>query len=295
MGIVILTGAGVSAESGLGTFRDKDGLWTRYDLAEVATPEGFAADPVKVHDFYNARRRNAAEAAPNAAHVALAELARALGPDLTLVTQNVDDLHERAGAAGVIHMHGELMRGLCAGCGATWDQRGDMAEHGACPACGRGPVRPDIVWFGEMPYHMERIAQALDGADRFVAIGTSGEVYPAAGFVDEARASGVETLEINLDPAPGGRFDRVITGPATQTVPLWVAEVLRGESPCALSRAAPHRTAGGDGAPPRKRAALLQANPTRADSTAVRACPAIAPVDGLRGERAEPGKGLVRR
>ena len=226
MKIVILTGAGVSAESGLGTFRDKDGLWTKYDLAEVATPEGFAADPGKVTDFYNARRRNAAGAEVNAAHIALADLSDAMGRDLMLVTQNVDDLHERAGARDVVHMHGELMRGLCAACRATWDQRDDMAVAQSCPACGGGPTRPDIVWFGEIPYHMERIADALAEADLFVAIGTSGEVYPAAGFVEEARAYGAQTLEINLEPTGGHRFDRVIAGPATQSVPAWVAEIL---------------------------------------------------------------------
>nr|WP_255599376.1 NAD-dependent deacylase [Hasllibacter sp. MH4015] len=219
-----MTGAGVSAESGLGTFRDKDGLWTKYDLAEVATPEGFAADPAKVHAFYNARRRNALEAAPNAAHVALARLGAA---GAVIVTQNVDDLHERAGARDVIHMHGELMRGLCAACGATWAQQGDMEPGDACPDCGKGPCRPDIVWFGEFPYHMERIAEAIAACDLFVAIGTSGEVYPAAGFVEEARRAGARTLEINLE-ATGGRFDARLIGPATDVVPGWVATVMDG-------------------------------------------------------------------
>ncbi|MEJ6393973.1 NAD-dependent deacylase [Gymnodinialimonas sp. 2305UL16-5] len=225
--IVVLTGAGVSAESGLGTFRDKDGLWTKYDLAEVATPEGFAADPAKVHDFYNARRANALAAAPNAAHGALARLEAA---GALIVTQNVDDLHERAGATGVIHMHGELMRALCAACGATWPAPRAMAVDDTCRECGSGPCRPDIVWFGEIPYHMERIGVALQDCDLFVAIGTSGEVYPAAGFVQDARRAGATTLEINLERS-GGQFDRVITGPATHVVPAWVAEVLGPEAP----------------------------------------------------------------
>lgn len=221
-GIVVLTGAGVSAESGLGTFRDKNGLWTQYDLAEVATPEGFAADPAKVHAFYNARRANALAAAPNAAHSALARLEAA---GALIVTQNVDDLHEQGGARDVVHMHGQLMRALCAACGQTWDAPPVMSVEDRCPVCGGGPCRPDIVWFGEMPYHMDRIAEAVARCELFVAIGTSGEVYPAAGFVHEARLTGAETLEINLE-ASGARFDRVIEGPATQTVPAWITEVL---------------------------------------------------------------------
>ncbi len=224
-GVVILTGAGVSAESGLGTFRDVGGLWTRYDLTEVATPEGFARNPALVHDFYNARRANALDAAPNAAHLALARLLDAR-PDVTLVTQNIDDLHERGGARAVIHMHGQITRARCAACDHRWDAPRVMDRSDACPACARPATRPDIVWFGEMPYHMDRIADALAACDLFVAIGTSGEVYPAAGFVEEAAAFGAETLEINLEPSAPGRFDRVIQGPATEAVPAWVAEVL---------------------------------------------------------------------
>ncbi|MEM0923734.1 MAG: NAD-dependent deacylase [Pseudomonadota bacterium] len=224
--IVILTGAGISAESGLGTFRDADGLWTRYDLADVATPEGYARDPDLVLGFYNARRRNCREARPNAAHRALTRLAEAR--KVTLITQNIDDLHERAGCEGVIHMHGELMRALCAACGHRWDWPGDMARSDRCPACAaEGRVRPDVVWFGEVPHCTEAIGAALAQADLFVAIGTSGAVYPAAGFVAEARTMGVATLEINLDPSDvAGQFDRQILGPATETVPRWVAEVL---------------------------------------------------------------------
>ncbi|MEL6479611.1 MAG: NAD-dependent deacylase [Pseudomonadota bacterium] len=224
--IVLLTGAGISAESGLGTFRDADGLWTRYDLADVATPEGYVRDPDLVLDFYNARRRNCAEAAPNAAHRALARLAEAAR--VTLITQNIDDLHERGGSGEVIHMHGEIMRALCGNCGHRWGWRGDMGRADRCPSCqSTGSVRPDVVWFGEIPYHLERISAALSSADLFVAIGTSGAVYPAAGFVSEARALGVETLEINLDPSEvAGQFDRQILGKATETVPLWVEGLL---------------------------------------------------------------------
>jgi len=226
-GIVILTGAGVSAESGLGTFRDKGGLWTRYDLTEVATPEGFARNPRLVHDFYNARRANALDSSPNAAHQALAQLTTRYTGEVLLVTQNIDDLHERAGATGVVHMHGEITRALCAVCETRWDAPRVMDPDDACPSCAARATRPDIVWFGEMPYHMDRIVTALEAADLFVAIGTSGEVYPAAGFVDIAAEAGAETLEINLEPTPApGRFDRVLTGPATVAVPAWVETVL---------------------------------------------------------------------
>lgn len=227
MKIVVLTGAGVSAESGLGTFRDAGGLWERYPLEEVATPQGFAADPEKVHAFYNARRANALGAVPNAAHAALADLGRAGGIELTLVTQNIDDLHERAGSRNVVHMHGELMRARCAACGATWAAPDVMRAEDPCPACSTAATRPDVVWFGEIPYHMEAIALSLSEADVFAAIGTSGEVYPAAGFVAEARAFGAETFEINLAPT-GGPFDRRIIGPATETVPAWVASLVAG-------------------------------------------------------------------
>ncbi|WP_306045689.1 NAD-dependent deacylase [Nioella sp. MMSF_3534] len=225
--IVILTGAGISAESGLGTFRDKDGLWTRYDLNEVATPEGFARNPRLVHDFYNARRANALDASPNAAHEALARLERERAGELLIVTQNVDDLHERAGSRNVLHMHGALAGALCAACDHRWPAPRAMDPDAPCPACAAPRTRPDIVWFGEIPYHMDQIAEALWQADLFVSIGTSGEVYPAAGFVQEAQAAGAETLEINLEPSRvPGLFDRVIAGPATDTVPNWVAEML---------------------------------------------------------------------
>jgi NAD-dependent deacetylase len=225
--IVVLTGAGLSAESGLGTFRDKDGLWTRYDLNEVATPEGFARNPARVHEFYNARRANCLGARPNAAHDALARLQRARPDRVTLVTQNVDDLLERAGARDVIHMHGELTRALCAACLHRWDAPLVMEVDTPCPACARPATRPDIVWFGEMPYHMERIGAALQAADLFVAIGTSGNVYPAAGFVQEAAFAGARTLELTLEPsANASLFDAARFGPASVVVPDWVAEVL---------------------------------------------------------------------
>jgi NAD-dependent deacetylase len=221
--IVVLSGAGLSAEAGLGTFRDAGGLWARYDLEEVATPEGFAADPAKVHEFYNARRANMIAARPGPAHRALARLSRAAG--VTLVTQNVDDLLGRAGARGVIHMHGELARAACHACRATWEAPAAMGAADPCPACGTPATRPDVVWFGEMPYHMGRIEAALDAADLFVAIGTSGTVYPAAGFAAEARMAGARTLELNLE-ATGGPFDEVRAGPASRIVPAWVDEIM---------------------------------------------------------------------
>lgn len=226
--IVILTGAGISAESGLGTFRDVDGLWTRYDLNDVATPEGFARDPGLVMEFYNARRRNAAEAAPNPAHLALARLEAALPPgSVRIVTQNVDDLHERAGSRAVWHMHGELARARCASCGAGWPAPAEMRVADACPSCGVAATRPDIVWFGEMPYRMEEIWEALRAADLFVSIGTSGSVYPAAAFVQDAARAGAETLELNLEPSEIARdFDRGLHGPASEIVPVWVEQYL---------------------------------------------------------------------
>ncbi len=226
MRVVVLTGAGVSAESGLGTFRDAGGLWSKYPLEEVATPEGFAKDPAKVHEFYNARRANALTARPNAAHFALSELAALDDVELTLVTQNVDNLHEQAGSPSVIHMHGEIMRALCASCGHRWDAPEVMSTADPCPNCATLATRPDIVWFGEIPYHMDDIGAALAQADLFVAIGTSGTVYPAAGFVAEAALHGADTIEINLEASDvSGVFDRAILGPATQTVPAWVKEV----------------------------------------------------------------------
>lgn len=226
MKIAILTGAGVSAESGLGTFRDKDGLWTTYDLQEVATPEGFARNPALVHSFYNARRANCASAAPNAAHEALARLQKS-DHTVTLITQNIDDLHARGGALDVIHMHGELMRGLCGACEHRWDAPLQMQPDHQCPSCAARATRPDVVWFGEVPYHMDAIMQAVSTCDLFVAIGTSGDVYPAAGLVDMADQAGADTLEINLEPSSrAGAFARSILGPATEVVAAWVEEVL---------------------------------------------------------------------
>ncbi len=225
--ILILTGAGISAESGLGTFRDVDGLWTKYDLEDVATPEGFARDPALVHAFYNARRANCLDAAPNAAHDALGRLQAQHTGRVTLVTQNVDDLHERGGATDVIHMHGELAGALCARCDHRWPAPREMSPSAPCPSCSAPRTRPDIVWFGEMPYQMDVIYTALGEADLFVAIGTSGTVYPAAGFVGEARAMGIPTLELNLEPSDtAGIFDDARFGPATTIVPAWVDEVL---------------------------------------------------------------------
>lgn len=229
--IVILTGAGISAESGLGTFRDAGGIWTKYDLQEVATPEGFAKNPSLVHAFYNARRTNCLAASHNAAHVALGRLQAEHSGRVSLITQNIDDLHERGGARDVIHMHGEILRALCAACNHRWDAPREMDPSAPCPNCGRATTRPDIVWFGEIPYQMERIYGLLSEADLFVAIGTSGTVYPAAGFVDEARAMGIATLEINLEPSEGSAlFDRTLHGPATETVPEWVKEVLGSQA-----------------------------------------------------------------
>ncbi|WP_299602501.1 NAD-dependent deacylase [uncultured Tateyamaria sp.] len=227
--IVILTGAGISAESGLGTFRDEGGLWAQHRIEDVATPEGFVRNPQLVVDFYNARRAQAADANPNAAHMALARLQAEHAGSVTLVTQNVDDLHEKGGSVDVIHMHGALNSALCATCEHRWPAPLAMSVGQDCPNCTGPTARPDIVWFGEIPYHMERIERALANADVFVAIGTSGNVYPAAGFVQMARHVGAETIEINLEPGENvGLFDDVRAGKASETVPSWVAEVLAG-------------------------------------------------------------------
>ncbi len=231
--VFVLTGAGISAESGLGTFRDKDGqgIWARFDPMKLATPEAFARDPDNVLAFYDLRRRNLLNAKPYAAHQALARLEQALaerGGHLTLVTQNIDDLHERAGSRRVIHMHGELLKARCQHCGSVrlWPE--DLSPSDVCPDCGRaGGLRPHVVWFGEMPLFMDDIDRALRKADLFVAIGTSGAVYPAAGFVAEARAHGLRTCEINLEAADNADlFDERRYGPASQTAPAWVEEFL---------------------------------------------------------------------
>ena len=226
--IVILTGAGVSAESGLATFRGPDGLWEGHRVEDVATPEAFSRDPALVHAFYNARRGKLDTVAPNAAHLALARLDAEWRGDLLLVTQNVDDLHERAGSRRLIHMHGEVKKGWCLQCDERFHWDADMNTNTACPVCGaEGGVRPDIVWFGEMPYEMERIDDALRRCDLFVSSGTSGAVYPAAGFVQTARYCGARTLEMNLEPSFGSMmFDESRVGPAGVEVPQWVDEMI---------------------------------------------------------------------
>ena len=225
--IVILTGAGISAESGLETFRSSDGLWANHRVDDVATPEAFARDPALVLDFYDKRRAAAQKAMPNAAHDALARLDQAWPGDVLIVTQNVDDLHERAGAQRLCHMHGELMSAWCTSCDARHRWTGALGDHPACPTCGAPSLRPDIVWFGEMPYHLDVIDRALSQCDLFVSIGTSGAVYPAAGFVQSARHFGARTLELNLDPSQGSIFFHASRmGRATDLVPAWVDELL---------------------------------------------------------------------
>lgn len=225
--IVILTGAGISAESGIDTFRSEGGLWEQHRVEDVATPEGFARDPDLVLRFYDMRRAALAHTHPNPAHDALARLDRQWSGGLLIVTQNVDDLHERAGAQRMLHMHGELKSALCQGCQVRSGWEGPLADRLACPACNQGRLRPDVVWFGEMPYQMERIDAALREADLFVSIGTSGAVYPAAGFVRDASDLGVRTLELNLDRSDGSHwFDESRQGKAGDLVPAWVDQVL---------------------------------------------------------------------
>ncbi|CAK7057352.1 MAG: NAD-dependent protein deacylase [Desulfovibrio sp.] len=236
--IVILTGAGISQESGIATFRDTGGLWEQMRVEDVATPGGFRRNPGMVYEFYNARRRQLQTVKPNAAHEALAKLERARKGDVLLVTQNVDDLHERAGSENLLHMHGELLKARCLTCGlvARWED--DLTAESACPHCGPlygpgegenkiGRMRPHIVWFEEMPLYMDEIERALSRCATFVSIGTSGNVYPAAGFSAQARSAGAKVLEINMEPSATARhFHDGRYGPASKMVPAWVEEVL---------------------------------------------------------------------
>lgn len=228
MNIVILTGAGISAESGVPTFRAADGLWEGHRVEDVATPQAFRRNPTLVQQFYDQRRAFLGQVEPNAAHLALARLEAEWSGDFLLVTQNVDDLHDRAGHKRLAHMHGELYSALCTTCGAARPWRGPLLGDLACPACRQpGSLRPDIVWFGEMPYHMDEISTALARCDLFVSIGTSGAVYPAAGFVQWAKDAGARTLELNLEPSAGTpMFDEARHGPASLLVPAWVEEML---------------------------------------------------------------------
>lgn len=225
--IVILTGAGISAESGINTFRDAGGLWEQHRVEDVATPEAFARDPDLVLKFYDMRRQNIQTAEPNAAHLAIARLESVWPGDLTIVTQNVDDLHERAGARRLIHMHGEHLSAWCRACDNRTEWRLPLIDRPPCPSCGHAALRPDIVWFGEMPYRMDEIEAALRTCDLFVSIGTSGAVYPAAGFVQTARYCGAYTLELNLEPSQGSMlFHESRMGKAGDLVPQWVEEIL---------------------------------------------------------------------
>lgn len=226
--IVILTGAGMSADSGVATFRGPDGLWEGHRVEDVATPEAFRRDPELVHAFYDARRAKLGTVEPNDGHRALARLDAEWPNELLIVTQNVDDLHERAGARRLLHMHGELKKGWCLACDGRFPWSGPMGESAACLLCETaGQVRPDIVWFGEMPYDMDRIDDALMSADLFVSIGTSGAVYPAAGFVQTARYRGAHCLEMNLEPSQGSIFfHETRLGRASELVPTWVEQML---------------------------------------------------------------------
>ena len=225
--VVVLTGAGISAESGIPTFRDADGLWEGHRVEDVATPEGFDREPTLVHRFYDARRAALAAVEPNPAHHALARLEEHLGDDLLVVTQNIDDLHERAGSTRVLHMHGELLSARCRSCRDRVRWVGDLGEFPACPSCGVSALRPDVVWFGEIPYGMDQIQVALGSADLFVSIGTSGAVYPAAGFVQYAAVHGARTLELNLQPSEGTHhFDEARHGRAGELVPVWVDSLM---------------------------------------------------------------------
>ncbi len=229
--IVVLTGAGISAESGIATFRGLSGMWNDHPIEKVATPEGFRADPALVHQFYNQRRAQlqSADIKPNLAHLALAEWEQKGPGTFVIVTQNIDNLHERAGSQNVIHMHGELLKLQCNACHAVLEWTAECTTQTACPACQRaGKLRPYVVWFGEVPRFMDEITDAISRADLFVSIGSSGLVYPAAGFGRLARQSGAHTLEINLEvTGVSGDFLERLTGPAGGVVPKFVAECLQ--------------------------------------------------------------------
>ncbi len=224
MKIVVLTGAGISAESGLRTFREEDGLWEGHRPEDVATPDAFARNPALVQRFYDERRRALLAVDPNPAHEALARLAAAV-PGSFIVTQNVDDLHERGGCEDVVHLHGRLRSARCLTCQHTTEWDLDLGDDPSCPACGCPTMRPDVVWFGEVPWRLEEISERVADAEIFAAIGTSGQVYPAAGFVELAAGMGAHTVELN--PVESGRFREYRGGPASESVPAWVDELLR--------------------------------------------------------------------
>lgn len=233
--IVVLTGAGISAESGINTFRAKDGLWENHRLEDVATPEAFARDPHLVHRFYNERRRfhegigeNARAAQPNRGHLALAEFESKFAGRFVLITQNVDALHEKAGSRSVLHMHGELLKMRCSFTNEVFPWVSDCTPASVCTCCGNaGTLRPHIVWFGEMPFHLDAIERVLVECDLFVSIGTSGNVYPAAGFFQVARANGAHTVELNLEPSQNATaFDEGHYGPGTEVIPQYFERLL---------------------------------------------------------------------
>jgi NAD-dependent deacetylase len=228
--IVILTGAGISRESGLDTFRDPHGIWAKVNVEDVATPEGFAQNPALVHDFYNSRRRQLLSGViyPNDAHLALGNLQRSWKGKVLIVTQNIDDLHERAGSVGVVHIHGELLKARCSFCQTPTRHIEDLSTQARCPTCGASAtMRPHVVWFGEIPMHMDTAQEAVEEADLFISVGTSGMVYPAAGFVEAARRAGAHTVELNLESSVhSSRFDEAVYGPATKVVKEYVEKLL---------------------------------------------------------------------
>ena len=231
--IVILTGAGISKESGLSTFRDKDGIWAQYNIEDVATHDAFLREPEGVHDFYNQRRKGLQDASvqPNAAHVALAKLEAQWPGKVLIVTQNIDDLHERAGSRNLIHMHGELLKARCERCTSIHHWAIDLFPSSECPSCGQaGGLRPHVVWFGETPFAMDIIDNALQSCGLFLSIGTSGNVYPAAGFAQRVKTTGqAQSVDINLEPCEGADyFDDGVYGLASEMVPLVVEQLLDG-------------------------------------------------------------------
>ncbi|MCQ8184946.1 NAD-dependent deacylase [Parvularcula maris] len=228
--IVVLTGAGISADSGVDTFRDQNGAWVKNNPMKVATPEGFAEDPERVHAFYNARRAQLPGVDPNPAHVALAELEREAvkaGGSFTLVTQNVDNLHARAGSKNILPIHGSLTKVSCQACQEVFDWEKNLSVKTPCPSCGARAMRPYIVWFGEIPRHFDKVEEAMMEADLFISVGTSGSVYPAAGLVGFARERGIPRVELNLEPSDNAYlFTDKRYGRASEVVPAYVRDLV---------------------------------------------------------------------
>ena len=230
--IVFLTGAGISAESGLATFRSENGLWNNHRVEDVATIEAYLRNPDYVHQFYNDMRPELFKAEPNPAHLAITDLQSNYPAQIDIVTQNVDTLHEKAGNKNIYHIHGQINQIVCLNCGHVFETWGDISSEDKCEKCGVvGMLKPNIVFFGENLLYMDKVDNLLKSCDLFISIGTSGVVYPAAGFVQIAKMFGADTIELNMEQTSNNRlFDRHIYGPAGTTLPALVQELIESIS-----------------------------------------------------------------